>query len=439
MPSPAQDTFSSVVQPTRGTLTRSWVPTDPVPIDTGVIRVQTAQGLNCPATVVNLPVNGRRPMSGWNKTWFRGNMLPTSWRIKHVSGRSVSEYEYSNSMPYIGLPQSKDRGQFWGTVGSFFPFTPSLEFTSDAGARTNVLNKVGQKKWDLGVSALELRQTARLVTDLATGMAKTVENLINSRASVRQQVDNFFRRVRQHGSFDKAAAEVGITDIGLLDFLKDSWMQYQFGVKPTLRDINDGVEWLASQQQQEIPMIVYGKSGHTVTRSYAGVDGGTRLLKCWPSIEEECQTHYSVLYEIPTGQVRALTSLGLDNPWNIGWEVTRLSWMVDYVVGVGDWLSSFTATNGMVFREGCRSTLKRIVARQFHSEPGKSIGADVTLPQPPNLSGAWAEHGSFRRNILISGVTPAVVPPIRSTLGLTQLGNSLFALSNVFAGKGALR
>ena len=48
-----------------------------------------------------------------------------------------------------------------------------------------------------------------------------------------------------------------------------------------------------------------------------------------------CQVHYSVLYEIPTGGVSELNLLGLDNPWNVLWEKTQLSWMADYAVGIG--------------------------------------------------------------------------------------------------------
>lgn len=51
----------------------------------------------------------------------------------------------------------------------------------------------------------------------------------------------------------------------------------------------------------------------------------------------------------------------------------------------------------------------------------------------------YLERGDFNREVLDSGLLPAVVPQIKSTLGLTQLGNSLFALSNVFSGRKAPR
>ena len=91
----------------------------------------------------------------------------------------------------------------------------------------------------------------------------------------------------------------------------------------------------------------------------------------------------------------------------------------------------FSATNGMTFREGCRSTLRRVSANRFVVS---SASKAYKITKSPVTNGAWVERGDFRREILDSRLVPAVVPQIKSTLGLTQLGNSLFALSNVLGG-----
>lgn len=438
MPSPKQDTYSTVVHPGNYKLVRNWVPGETVvPFQ----AVQSSQALKCPATVVNPPsTSGVRPMSPWFKQWFRSYLRPSKFDITVVSGgRYVSKYTFDTPV-YAGVGvNTSNPSTAWDVLQRWHPFSPAMQFYADNAARTLTLNKLGQKKWDLGVTALELRQTAGMVTDLATGMVKTVQGLINSRRAVQKQVDSFFQRVRKHGSFDKAAAEVGMTDIGLLDYLKDSWMQYQFGIRPALKDVDDAVNWLSSQQQAGVPMIVRAKAGYERRDIRIGADNSyLSLYRCRPRYIESCSVHYSVAYEVPTGQVRAITSLGLDNPYSVAWEVTRLSWMVDYVVGIGDWLQSFTATNGMVFREGCRSTLRRLTATELITELSPSSDV-VTWGKRPNTSGFYLERGDFNREVLNSGLLPAVVPQIKSTLGLTQLGNSLFALSNVFSGRKAPR
>lgn len=438
MPSPAQNSNTSAVNEGRVKMTRSWVPSDPTYFPRPI--VQTSQALMCPPTVVNQAVHGVRPMSEWSKDWFRSACRPQSFGVLLKDRRDVMLYEYENCVPYIRTgPSVSHSGEYWDLIGRWYPFNPLREFTADQTAKTTTLNKLSQKKWDLGVFAVELRQTAGLVTDLATGMAKTVENLINTRHTARKQVDSFFRRVRKHGSFDKAAAEVGMTDVGLLNTLKDRWMQYQFGIKPALNDVADATTYLASKLEGTTPMLVYAKGGHESEGRFRGIDGGQDgLYTAYPVIDESCQVHYSVIYEIPTGQVSDITQLGLDNPWNTAWEVTRLSWMVDYVVGMGDWLQSFTAANGMVFREGCRSVLRRLTS----SELEFAIAGNATdwTKRPSYQGGKYhMERGSFKRELLESRLLPAVVPQIKSTLGLTQMANSIFALSNVFAGGKAPR
>lgn len=118
-----------------------------------------------------------------------------------------------------------------------------------------------------------------------------------------------------------------------------------------------------------------------------------------------------------------------------------LSWMFDYVVGVGSWLNSFTATNGLVFKHGTKSVLKRQESVDFVTRTYEVLadGSNVLTKGPKLDKGTFFENGSFTREVLSLGVTPAAVPQIKSTLGLTQLGNSIFALSNVFSGRGGLR
>lgn len=433
MPSPAQNTLSAVVHTGKVTYWGAWYPPEYRP-SVNLPVVQRSQALQCPATVVNVPVNGIRKMSAWNKRWFRSHCAPQSYELSQTGN---FWYKYQAVVPVNLAPSATHTGTFWDLVGRWWPWTPTMEFSADNEARTKCLGKLSQKKWDLGVTVAELRQTAGLVTDLATSMAKTVESLINSRRSARQQVDSFFSKVRKHGSFDQAAREVGMTDTKLLDTLKDRWMQYQFGVRPLLGDVDDATTYLADRLADKVPFIVRAKAGSERVDTYMGArncsSDGFSLITIKPRIEESCQVHYSVAYEIPTGQVSDLASLGLDNPWNVAWESTLLSWMADYVVGTGEWLQSFTATNGMIFREGCRSRLRTLTATEWIISSGSSAG--VSVDRAPVLNRILLERGDFDRELLDSRLLPAVVPSIRSTLGLTQLGNSLFALSNVFSGK----
>lgn len=440
MPSPAINTVEVGITPGHTKQWPSWVPTAISNYNSNIATRVSA--LAAPATVVTtVRPDGSRPMAPWYKRWFRGVCKPQNWSVDNIPGRSAWCYRFTDIPAYTNLPQTTHTGNFWLFVEAQFPFTPTLEFYSDQVAKTAVLNKIGQKKWDLGVAAGELKQTAGLVTDLASGMSHQLLDLVNLGKHQKAKLNQFFKQVLKEGDFYKAAASVGFTDIRLLETLRDRWMQYQFGVKPILQDVDNAVNWLSDYvNQQNLPILVKAKAGHESDRNYLGNEASFYSgLKVAPQWREICQTHYSVVYEVPTGQVPAVTSLGLDNPYSIAWELTQLSWMFDYVLGVGDWLTSFSAANGLVFREGCKSVLRKVESTGFQLREVTPLGVDAKLTIAPDWEGSFIERGSFDRTLLASGITPGVVPQIKSSLGLVQLANSLFALSNVFSGRGGLR
>lgn len=444
MPSPAVDTKASTDVSSSLTVKQSWVPGEkttpmaPLPV--------LATHLKHPAIVSNhRPPGGSWPMKPWSKDWLRGMTTATGCAYSVIEGRYTTDIKY-NGTPLLHFPRASATNyeQFRnGFVRLLGNWSPSLQVGADNQARTNVLNEVSQKKWDIGVTALELKQTAGLVTDLAVGMTRTIEKIITSRKRTRDAVNRFFSRVIKHGDFYKAAAEVGITDLNLLNDIKDTWMQYQFGIKPTLYDIDNATTYLSQLVvRDQIPVTVRAKAGgfRDTVKTVTGTLTPIGDIAVHSRVKETCGVHYSVVYEIPTGQVRDITSLGLDNPYQIAWEVTQLSWMFDYAVGIGDWLQSFTAANGLLFKEGCKSVLRKAASESFQWQPKVSPSRQLVMHSPPALEqGNYAEMGAFSRELLTHGVVPAFAPSIKNSLGLAQLANSLFALSNVASGKTGYR
>lgn len=391
--------------------------------------------LDKPATVIN-PVrdDGTRAMSAYATTWFRGQNPGT------VSGdQPFGNFTYE----YVGYPRVLIRnatvGGTWASlVAGWRQVSPSDVLACDQEARTKTLNKLSQKKWDLGVTALELRQTAGLVTDLAQSMSKTLLSMLEAHKRQKQVIHRFFRSVQRHGDFYRAAAEVGLRDISLLEDLRDRWMQYQFGIKPLVNDSYSAAEALSHLLYQDgYPLLAVAK---------AGAERRARIRLIGPNVDPfervyfgdaEVRVHYSVVYEIPLGTTGPINVLGLDNPASLLWEGTRLSWMWDYVVDIGGWLSSLTATNGMIFREGCRSELQRCT---FHTSRVQSYANTTFTVRSKAESPMYVESGKFERTLIgPSGLLPAMVPSIRNDLGLTQLGNSLFALSHIMSGGAGVR
>lgn len=371
------------------------------------------------------------------KDWLRVSNPLTTWETRALPGESVWFHPLSTTGIVGALTSDpSDYGQWVANHDRFKPVTSIL--VAKSVASTKALNKVAQKKWDLGVTVLEFKQTAGMVADLADSMVGAVDACINVRKKARRQINDLFRRVRVHDDFYRAAAEVGMRDLSLLEDIRSRWMQYQFGIKPAVADIaNAGTALDEAIFGHNNGLLVVAKAGHRVTDrttqmlSTTGAPFTTRIFS-----NLIVQAHASVSYRVPTDGVSRINLLGLDNPAYLFWEVTRLSWMFDYVVGVGDWLQSFTAANGLEFIEGSLSTTWQSLTTEVQHElsvPG------LEFVKRPSTRGLYIDAGGFNRDLLSHGLFPGVVPQIKSEMGLVQLANSIFALSTLLTGGPALR
>lgn len=394
----------------------------------GTADVQSYRLLNKPATVVNpRRVDGTRQMSAYD-TDFMG-LIPArtcSYRIP-LSGTPYA-WEYRNCQ----TTSLAREGDHLGPFRAYISVIPPLDrLAADAEARTKVLSKLSQKKWDLGVTALEIKQTAGLITDGAKSFVSAFESIVRAHQSSKEVIHRFFRRVIKHGDFYQAAAEVGMKDIRLLEDIRSRWMQYQFGVKPLIYDSYDIANALADHLAKDgLSVLLRVKAGaqRRAAARYVSRMTVEPYARATLNGESTVQVHFSGVYEMPIGTTGLINELGLDNPYAILWETTRLSWMYDYWLGVGDWLSSLTAANNMTFREGCRSELLRFVTERASINDWSS---NQLLYDGRYLS----QGGSFERKLISPpGILPAAMPVPKSALGLTQMGNSLFALSHIAAG-----
>lgn len=397
---------------------------------------QSAQGVKVlfkPATVVNARrPDGTRAMSAY-ATRFMGVIPHKPCSFKQSVPGTAYAWEYEN-YPSTDIPGGIDA---LNAFNSYLAVIPPLDrLAADAEARTRVLGKLSQKKWDLGVTALEIKQTAGLVTEGAMSFVRAIDSIIRAHRNSKEAIHRFFRQVVRHGDFYKAAAEVGMTNTRLLESIRSMWMQYQFGVKPLVHDIMDSSTFLAEHMTHvDTSVLLRVKAGAerrgAARRTTRG--GAEPYPRFTLTGDTEVRVHFSAVYEMPIGTTGPINQLGLDNAGSLFWEVTRLSWMYDYFIGIGSWLESLTASRNMVFREGCRSELRRFVTSSLHVSDWTS---NKTLANRPFLS----QGGMFERDLIAPpGIMPAIMPVPRSDLGLVQLGNAIFALSSVAQGKPGLR
>lgn len=373
-----------------------------------------------PVSVSN-PVrpDGTRAPSGFDIKWFRGSAPRGRVEYRQQVG---SDYLIRRSAGAAAFAAHPD---YWLALcgAGWSRSTPSVfPLNVENMARTRFLTELSDGRAQLGATLGEMKQTVDLVSDLANDILKTL--VATSRAAKRPVTDLVDLLTRGSLRPRRKVSRKEWPDADIID----RWLQYQFGVRPLFSDIEDlgqALSYTLVEDRQDVTAVI--RKGYTDREFRTAVAGFHRT----PSYEFhqpvllETSAHISARYKIPVTADRTLNQLGLGNPASVAWELLQFSWMCDYVLGVGDWLGSLTASTGTQFIEGSISRKQEVtcVARgQVHPDPGVTV---LSVPREvPSLVG-----GRFQREVLDTAVFPAVLPPLRNRLGLNQLANSLAALA----------
>jgi hypothetical protein len=136
----------------------------------------------------------------------------------------------------------------------------------------------------------------------------------------------------------------------------------------------------------------------------------------------------SVTYSIVDAEKVADKALGLNAPLASAWELVPFSWVVDYVVNIGDFLRLSNATSGLAFSHGYVSTKVEQTSNytflryNVSEQNNKRYRNRLTTRYRGNLS-------FYERNPIYSFPTPSIqVDPgvsIRQTSYLAALGVQL--------------
>lgn len=382
---------------------------------------------------VNNPMrtDGSRAPSGFDTRWLLVNSPYVTYEA-----RFSDNFEIRGTSPalllnipaeYMFLP-----GAAWATGDGIFPLS------IDQRARTKLFNKVLKGEANFGESLGELRETMGLVSSLATRTGVAFQGICNAANMRKKDVSSLFKRLE--GMSRKEATQRARDFAGRrgADAVSD-WLGYQWGVKPLMSDIDSTSKELSRLVLRDRPTVGYRE----VIRGGAGLveEEFDYLVEHTPVpwTRTRCQfgiqvgAHYSVTVGYPIPDAMRYEQLGLANPVSTAWNLMRFTQLVDYAVGVGSWLESLTPVmNGyenQQFIEGSLSRIQRSVLTGYDFE----LSFPGSFTKLVQKRGAW-QGGRFERIVLSGWPVPAALPQLKKRIGLTQMANSLSALTVLVGG-----
>lgn len=140
-------------------------------------------------------------------------------------------------------------------------------------------------------------------------------------------------------------------------------------------------------------------------------------------VRDVSQCHYSIVYDLPTGVLQDLNQLGLTNPVEVVWELVPYSFVVDWFLDVGGWVSSLSAAVGVTFVEGSQTLMQKTDLITGFDLVHDSATTVTTYPKR-----GWWTAGRMERSVLASLPTPALLPSVKERLGLFHLATGLSLL-----------
>lgn len=217
--------------------------------------------------------------------------------------------------------------------------------------------------------------------------------------------------------------------------LAQNWLELQYGWKPLLMDIHDGIEKVrVFAKNAPRPLIVSEAraSGSSFTNDYTDI-----MLYGFPTVKggrrnwvTKGTVKYKVRYQMEDAHLAFLAQTGFTNPINLVWELLPYSFVVDWFLTVGPWLESFSSYQGLKFYDGMKLTFERLYVTdsvQFGPRPPLP-GYTYKLAVQ---SGAQWRYVWLKRERLTSFPRPAK-PVFKSPWSTGHVLNALALLASSF-------
>jgi hypothetical protein len=279
--------------------------------------------------------------------------------------------------------------------------------------KLKALVKIADAKVNVAVTLAEAHKTSDLILDAA------------------RRIDRAYRAFRK-GNLKGVAENLNITPRRL----HKSWLEYKYGWMPLLMDVKGAAEFFAQQHVVRSPRFKVSAS-NTVTKTYPAIlpwspmgtpNNGIELWSCTRTVK------VVVWCELSSPHLSELQQLGLTNPALIAWELIPFSFVFDWFVQVGDWLTGLTALQGVT------------VIRAFTSYvEGRSCQQDFAGYANHDLSGSNTRtpmsFGYSRRYYVR---TPLVLdpselyPPMTNSFDFKKLVTSLALIQGTHRGNARL-
>lgn len=370
----------------------------------------------------SLPVNGFTHWSSVRKspkgslTSFSDYYPETTWTVQtgYLNSYGAEAREWSPSQAMIDSLDRKLLAKLHSKIKS---------------QKINFAQAIAESRQTLGLISSTILRFTSAIRSIRHGDLRSAAKLIGAKASRR-------KLARYQEDYAKTILGVDVSryrkdprrfkpleEAPISDFIGKWWLELQYGWKPLLSDIYGLAEHTA-QKIHSPPLLKVsnkGSSPHVDRFTYSDSDFIRTL-----SVDGNVTINYGAEFSAASDFFRNVSQLGFTNPLQLAWEVLPYSFVIDWFLPVGNYLSNLDSTIGLTFVRGYKSI--KVDYTMTYQMTGKATGGYGK--QGSTVS--TMRYRSFVRTSMGNSFPGVTFPDFKNPLGVEHVLNALALLKGAF-------
>jgi len=346
----------------------------------------------------------QKPVNPYNDFNITGqNRRYTEYRRVKSNGSIL--YNYNNVNFYTGSVRLNQCDAYFASTNWGLRKTNAINT-----CKVQALVKMADAKVNLPVAYAEARKTSDMILDAANRIMKAGQAL-------------------RRGRLGDLAKHLNITP----KRAHKSWLEYKYGWMPLLMDVKGAAEFFAQQHVERAPRWVVTKR-ESLSQDYSKsvsipTFGGGPNHDEYYSCSSKFDVRITYWCELSSPHLAAMQQLGMTNPALVAWELVPFSFVFDWFISVGDWLTALTAQQGVTIRRVLYSTADEL---KYENANPATTWSDATYEYyQSGGANATVVKRYVRGNSVPDGFT---YPPMDVNFGFQKLVTSLALIRGAHRG-----
>jgi len=214
--------------------------------------------------------------------------------------------------------------------------------------------------------------------------------------------------------------------------LADNWLELQYGWKPLLQDIDGALRSTANYLVKNDFIREVSASTKIAKKDVVAIYDQlypTQRIG-WQYTTTDYATRIGLRYKIDDHLKSYMAQMGFTNPLNLGWEIIPFSFVVDWFLPVGPYLSALSAWDGLSFVDGYQTDY----VYEF-------IFVEISVKewlQPPFNNTSWNRYGLWNREYIntrrvkLTSLPTLRMPVLKNPVSVTHAVNALALMTATF-------